>query len=453
MLINNKDLLWSYAATFLKVAASVLLLPLVLRMMDSETVGIWTVFMAITSLVTLLDFGFNPSFTRNVTYVFSGVQVLKSQGFSTVKQGELIIDYGLLKGLISAMKWFYLRGAILLFLLLSTFGTFYIYTVLKNYHGNHLEVYLAWSILCVINTYNLFTFYYDSLLQGKGLIKKSKQIVVVSQFVYLIIAALFIFIGYGLVSIVAAQAFSVITVRYLSHRFFFTDEIKNHLKKSVASSSSEILRIMSTNAIKIGITTLGSILVQRSAIVIGSLYLALNDIASYGITMQIIGLISAVAAIYVATYQPKIVQLRVEDNLKSIKRLYVRGQLFLLATFVLGGVFVLFFGKLGVGLIGSQTVLMDKGMIALALIVSFLETNHAIAGNIILTKNEVPFFKASLISGLVTILLLLIFFNFLNLGIVSMIAAPGIAQAAYQNWKWPLVVKRELNLKFLNLLE
>jgi hypothetical protein len=37
-------------------------------------------------------------------------------------------------------------------------------------------------------------------------------------------------------------------------------------------------------------------------------------------------------------------------------------------------------------------------------------------------------------------------FNFSHLGVIIMILAPGIAQVAYQNWKWPLVVIKDLNI-------
>jgi hypothetical protein len=88
-----------------------------------------------------------------------------------------------------------------------------------------------------------------------------------------------------------------------------------------------------------------------------------------------------------------------------------------------------------------------------AIVVSFLESNHSIAAMILLSKNEVPFFKASLLSGAATITLLFIFFHFTNIGILSMIAAPGIAQGVYQNWKWPLTVIRDIKISKNDLLQ
>lgn len=454
MYINKKDLLWNYGATFLKIASSVILLPLILKRMPAEMVGIWSIFMAITAFASLLDFGFNPSFARNITYVFSGVNKLNTNGYESVNSNAIqTVDYGLLKGVISAMQWFYMRMALLLFLLLSTLGTYYIYFVLENYRGDVTEIYIAWIILCLINTYNIFSLYYDSLLQGKGLVKKSKQIVIIGYLVYLFIASLLIFFGFGIIAIVSAQASSVIMIRWLSYKSFFTEEIRQHLSIAISRPKEEVLKAIYPNALKIGLTSFGGFIVQRSALIIGSLYLTLTEIATYGISMQLIAVITGLAGIYASTFQPKIVQLRVENDLKQIKKLYLWGQLYLLATFIVGGVVLVCFGEWGIGLIGSQTVLMNKSLIAFAVFVAFLECNHSVAGNIILTKNEVPFFKASLLSGLSTIILLFVFFNFFDIGIVSMIAAPAIAQGVYQNWKWPLVVKNELEIKFIDLFK
>ena len=446
MEITKKDVYWNYGATFLRIASSALLLPFILKMLPSEKVGIWAIFMTITAFAGLLDFGFSSSFTRNVTYVFSGVKTFRKTGFETVDKEGLSIDYGLLKGLIASMRWFYSRVAIILFILLITLGTYYIYFLLQNYKGESQEVYISWGILCVISTYNIFTLYYDSLLKGKGLIKRSLQIVVVGNAIYLILASLLILKGFGLIAIVSAQASSVIIVRWLSYRSFFTNEIKQKINTSISVEKKEILKAITTNSVKIGLTSLGAFMVLRSTIIIGSLNIPLNDIASFSITMQLIGVISGLAGIYAATYQPKIVNFRVIHNKKGIKEIYIKSQFVLIFSYIIGGAFLLIFGKWGINLIGSKTQLLPNLMILTLIIISFLEVNHSLAGGILLSKNEVPFFKASLFAGVVTIILLLFLFQYTDIGIWAMILAPGIAQGLYQNWKWPLVVFNELEI-------
>ncbi len=446
MLIGRKDLLWNYASTILKISASAFLLPLILKMMPSEMVAIWSVFITITAFSELLDFGFNPSFTRNVTYILSGVKTLKVNGFESVINPNQIVDYSLLKGLIIAMRWFYLRTALILLLLFLTIGTYYIHNLLLTYQGNHLEIYIAWFLLCFINTYNLFTLYYDSLLQGKGLIKKSKQIQIIGQVIYLLIAALFILFGFGLIAIISAQAASVIIIRWLSYKTFFTTELKGKLKNLQIHPQQNIIKKIYPNAFKIGLTSLGSFMVTKSAILIGSMYLSLDAIASYGISFQLIAVIGGMATIYVNTFQPKIDQLRIKGNNFAIKELYLKGKIVLLFTYLIGGLTLIIFGEKVFIIIGSRTQLLSHSLILAAIIVSFLGSNHGIAGLILLSKNEVPFFKASLISGCVTIILLLLLFYLIKPSLWIMIAGPGIVQAAYQNWKWPRIVNKELEV-------
>jgi O-antigen/teichoic acid export membrane protein len=453
MEISRKDVIWNYAATFLKLASSILLLPIILRMMPSEMVGIWMVFVTISAFSTLIDFGFSPSFTRNISYVFSGVKSLQKTGYEVVDEHSASIDYGLLKGIIYAMRWIYARMALFLLLILISVGSFYIHTIIQDYTGSHSDVYIAWVILCLINTYNLYTLYYDSLLQGKGLIKKSKQIIIIGQLAYLLTAMILLFVGKGLIAVVCAQVFSVVIIRWLSHRTFFTSEMKMILKSNQEKQAKEILSIILPNSLRIGATSLGSFIIQKSSIIIGSLFLSLNEIASYGITFQIITVLISLAGIYTTTYMPKIVQLRVLQNKAAIKYVYIKGEMILISIFLVGGMVLLFLGQWALNVIGSSTQLLQQSMLFVALLISFFESNHSLAGSILLTKNEVPFFKASLVSAVFTIIVLVLLLNYSTLGLWAMVIAPGIVQGAYQNWKWPLVVCKDLAITRWDILK
>ena len=450
---DKNDVLWNYAATFLKLASQALLLPLILTMMSSEKVGIYVVFITINSFALLLDFGFNSSFTRNVTYVFSGVKSLKKQGYEKKINNKNYIDYALLKGLISVMRRFYLVLSLILFVLLITLGSFYISFLTQDYQGDINEVYIAWIILITVNTYNTYTLYFGALLLGKGLVKKSKQITIAGQLVFLFFSASLIILGYGLIAIFTAQGLSIIIIRFLSKKAFFTDQIIKDLKLISNRSNREIFNSIYPNSLKIGITSLGAFMVHRSTIIIGSLYISLEDIASYGITLQIITVVSGLAGIYTSTYLPKINELRIRDNIVEIKKIYLKGQFIVILSFLLGSFFILVLGEWTLNLLQSSTSLLSSSLIIFMLIFSLLETNHSVAGHILLTKNEVPFFKASILSGLVVIFLLLIFLNNTSLGLFSLILAPGIAQAIYQNWKWPMEVSIDLKISIKDFLD
>ncbi|HRZ98921.1 MAG TPA: hypothetical protein P5084_15305, partial [Paludibacter sp.] len=259
--IGRKDVIWNYLATFLQIGSGVLLFPVILRMLPTETVGIWSIFTAITGLANLLDFGFTPSFTRNITYIFSGVGKLEKSGI-TIEKLNSHVNFDLLANTIRAMKWFYSRIAIFAFILLITVGSFYLIQVLnKNFHGDKTQIYIAWILFCFINTYNIYTFYYDSLMMGRGLIMKSKQFIIVSQLAYLLVSLVLILNGFGLISIVAGQACAVLIKRMLSNQYLFTSEFKNKLKEFKTDNFRDIVKIITPNSIKLGITSIGAFLV------------------------------------------------------------------------------------------------------------------------------------------------------------------------------------------------
>ena len=441
--ISRKDVIWNYIATFFKIGSGLILLPFILKMMPTETVGIWTIFTTITTLIALLDLGFNPSFTRNVTYVFSGVKELKKKGIAKLNENNAI-DYGLLKGTISAMRWFYSRMAFVVLFLLLIVGNIYMYFLIQSYTGDKTDLCIAWIILIILNAYDIYTLYYDSLLQGKGLIKLSKQINVIGQSLYLIVAIVLIALGQGLTAIVSAQVLSIIIRRFLSYRAFFTKEIKTSLQSIKSHNQKEIISAIYPNAIKLGLTSIGSFLVNKSAIFMGSIFLSLSEIAMYGITMQVIGILSSLAGVYYNSYIPKITQLRTINHNNQLKAIFYKGSIIQLSVFIIGGLAFVLFGNYALDLINSQTKFLGVGMLTAALIISFLERNHILAAGCLLAKNEVPFFTASLCSGVATVLLLWGLLDIVQWGVWGLILAQGFVQLAYQNWKWPLVLLKEI---------
>jgi len=443
--IGRKDVVWNYLATLLQIGSGVLLFPVILRMLSSELIGIWAIFITIGSLTNLLDFGFSPSFTRNVTYIISGVNKLIPRGIDMSDKQEKI-NYELLSGIIRAMKWFYRRMAMIALVLLTVAGTMYMHHILDNKYtaDDSALIYVAWFLFCIVNAYNIYTLYYDSLLMGCGFIMKSKQLIIISQLVYLILSTLLIFSNFGILSIVIAQAASLFIRRALSNRYFYKDGLKNELGKFTESGHREIVKAIMPNSVKLGITGIGAFLVLQSSVLVGSVFLNLSQLASYSITVQIVNVIASLSWVYFNSHIPQIARLRVNEDLISIRNIYRKSFLAMLLTYIVGTVIIVPTGQPLLNLLGSQTTMLGSGMILLLIIISFLEKNHAMAGSILLLRNEVPFFKAAIFSGICTVLMLFILTGIFNLGILGMILAPGIVQLVYQNWKWPLVLHYEL---------
>lgn len=449
--IGHKDVIWSFIATFLQLGTGVILMPFILHYFPSETFAIWTIFSTIIALTILLDMGFNQSFARNISYVISGAKELKKTGFQQVETSNPVIDFSLLKGIIVTMKWFYARLAIILFILLITAGSYYIYTVAHSYNGEKMDIYISWAILSIINSYSLYTFYYDSVMQGKGMMKQVKQIQIAGQSVYLLVAIALILLKFNLIAVVSAQVLSIITRRSLSYLIVFTKDFKQQLAVESKLSKNKILQSIYPNAIKLGSVNIGNAIVTRSSVIIGALYLSLDSMASYGITIQLGWVLASVGTVYFTTFIPKIIQFRAQSNNTGIKRIYIQSCLFLILIFSLGGIVLILGGDLVLKLIGSKTHLLSSLEILAILVVLFFDYNRGMAEWMLSTKNEIPFFKASIFTGTLMLVILLALLKFSHLGVWCLILAPGIAQNCYQNWKWPMVVAKELRIHFSDI--
>lgn len=441
--IGKREIIWSYIGTAFMIGAGVLLLPFILNKMPDETVGVWNIFQTITALVLLLDFGFRPTFARNISYIFTGVKTLQKNGV-VYTGSNANVDYGLLKGSLAAMRRFYQWIALAVFGLLLTAGTVYFYYILQKYSGDRTDALIAWLLLIAINCYNLYTFYYDALLTGKGYVKQSQQINMLGQVVYIGLAIGLIYAGFGLTAIVGSQFVSTIIRRYLTYKVFFTPQLKEKLADAQAQEPKDILKAITPNAIKIGLTNLGGFCVNKSAILIGSAFLTLEQIACYGITIQVMDILARCASVFYQAYTPKLAQCRAEKNIAQLKHYYFLCTGSLWAVFILGGLAWIFLGEWALAFMNSQTHFVPIGMLCVMLLISALEHNHAVSAGFIMADNKIPFFIPSLLSGGATVILLFVFLYIFDFGIWGLILAPGIAQLAYQNWKWPLMVIKEL---------
>lgn len=449
MQIGKKDIAWNFAGTMMRVASGVILLPIVLRLLSKEDIGLWNIYLQIFGLALLLDFGFQSAFGRNITYIFSGVKELQAEGYAAVNDNDKSISYSLLKSVIQAMRRFYGIIALIFLIVFFTASPFYLSHILKDYHGqtSHNVIWISWFLYGALIAYQLYTYYYSSLLIGRGMVKKQQQIYVIGQSFRIAASILFLMMGYGIVSMVVGQLVSDVFTRILSYNAFYDKDIRIKLKNAVSSPVKDIMKIMSPNATKIGITTLGWFLTSKIIILVAPLLsISLSTVASYGTTMTMVNLIMSLSTLWSSTFYPKLTLYRVNNRYEDLKRVYIKGQLSMLAVYLVCGAGLIIIGPILLHIIKSNTPLLPTMMIVVVLVFALLESNYSLANSFIASGNEIPYVKSVLLTGVFSQVLLLIFIKLTEASTWAMILAPGIAATTYLNWKWPVVVHKHLNL-------
>lgn len=451
MKVTRADLFWNYGATFMRVASALIVLPLILRMLPKEEVGLWTIMIGLNSMIYLLDFGFFQTFSRAITYIYSGASTLQKEGFVPVT-GSSEISFPLLKGVLRAMNRFYGFVSMLLLVLLATGGIWYINRLLIGFSGDIVNAKIAWFTYGVLLCYQFFTYYYDAALVGRGMIKRSRQIIVFSQSLHVIISSILLLYGVGLISMVIGQTVATIVNRALARNSFYDSETKKKLANVTSIEWATILKTLFHTAYKNGLASLSWVFTNRMLAIFGALYVPLATMASYGITKQITDITSTIAIAWFFTYYPKLTGEQIKQGLSEVKRIYIKARIIAIAIFIAITFFLFFAGDAVLGFIGSSTFLLPSGLLVLLFVASMLESLTHLSTSVLLSRNEVPHYIAQTITAILSLLFIIITLKYTNAGIFGLIAVPLVVQLFYQHWKWTLKLFRELQIKPIDYL-
>ena len=146
--------------------------------------------------------------------------------------------------------------------------------------------------------------------------------------------------------------------------------MKQQLSNTEAEDTKDILKAISPNAVKVGLTQLGGFCVTKSALLIGSAFLTLEETACYGITLHIIDILARCSTVYYQYITPKIAQGRANKDMGALRRYFIYSIGILVGTFIVGGLVIATLGNWGLNLIGSETQFLPTTMLCIMLIIN-----------------------------------------------------------------------------------
>lgn len=444
--VSKRDIFWGYFAEFFSLASGLITLPLILRLLSPEEVGINYIMLTIASIVSLFDFGFGTQFGRNVTYVFSGVNSLKKDYVekSNIKE----VNYRLLATMIKTAQFVYKRISIVVLAVLLIFGTYYMSSVTKNFTTVQNSL-VVWIIYSCSTFFNVYYTYYMSLLIGKGLIKESRIAMVSSKLASVFIIFVLLYFELGLLAVALANLIAPFVSRYLSHKYFFTEDLNMRIKPFLITKLEiqELFEVIWYNTRKIGlITVAASSLTYLTTFIVG-LFLSLSDVASFGLMIQLTGLICVISMSFFNSMLPNISYLFVNKEIGGFKDKLALSFIVFYTMFFIGSIVLIYLVPYFLTILDSKTVLPSTFILIVFLIFNFFEKNQALFSQILLLENKVPFMNAAIITGIIAIVAVFGVLYF-KMGIVGVVIAQSIPTLVYSAWKWPLVVFKKFNISF-----
>ena len=210
---TKNDVVWNYIGTLISMTSGLLLLPLLVHYLTGEELGLWYVYTAIANLAVLFEFGFDPTFARNIVYVISGAQSLDGDKVAE-DVSRRSIDWHLLNTVISVSKGVYALIAMVVLVLLVTVGTAYIHVVAAKILDAGIMA--SWAIFCIAVFLNIYFLWSLTVLRGYGDIAGENKARTIGKMLQIIVSVVLLCKGFGLLGASLGYLMNSVAIRVAS---------------------------------------------------------------------------------------------------------------------------------------------------------------------------------------------------------------------------------------------
>ena len=333
--IGKKDVIWSYLGTFFRVSTNILLLPVLVYFLTEEELGLWYVYASIAQFVILFDFGFTPTFARNISYIWSGASQIRKESVETISGSDT--NWYEFKTILKTCSTIYVIIATIGLILLLSIGSYYLIRI------SSLNYLYSWIIYCFAVFFNILYGYYTSFLSGIGAIAENHKAAILSKLIQLFFSVVLLLLGLGLLGVSIAYFLSGLSLRIISKYYFnkyegIGEKIKNIEVKNIYRKCVRNVKIIWRNASRDGLVTISNFLTTQANTLICSSVTGLASTGSFGVSLQIATLICSVSSIPFSSFQTKMQSNAVQGNKSNNISIFTRAILMYVSVFVILGI-------------------------------------------------------------------------------------------------------------------
>lgn len=448
---TRADIIWNYVGTAVSMLSGFILLPLLMRFLSQAELGLWYVYVAIGNLAMLFEFGFNPTFARNIVYVISGARKLSSEGrASDIRPG---VDWHLLNSVIAASRWIYAGIAGIVAVLLVTVGSGYVAYITTNLHDT--SKWIAWALFCIAITLNLYFLYSITILRGYGDIAGENQAKTAGKTLQLIISAALLVMGYGLIGAAIGYFVNAIVLRgFAIIRLHKHKEIEHNRKQDTtpvqATDVKNLLLTVVHLAWRDGLVQIALYASTQAMSIFSSVFLGLAETGMYSVLLQLATAIGTFATAYPKSFFPAMQSAFNEHNIPRQQEIVIKGisVFWILAILGLGGTIIVILPLLP---IFKPDIHVNYLLFVVMCIYIALVQQHSIFCNYIISMNKIPYMRGYIVAAVLGIIFVYVLCNFFHMGAWGIILGQAFSQLIYNNWKWPAYLCSMIDLNYFSI--
>ncbi len=444
--LNNSAVVWSWAFNGFRLASGLFLLPLLLRKLPNEDLGIYYVFLRLIALTPIIDFGFSVSIGRYVSYAMGGATELKAQGI-VPSEGHLPPNFALLGRLLFSYQHLYRYLSLATLVVLGIWGTYNVgLNVLETSSPNH--TWIAWSVTLLAATLEIYFGWWGAFLRGMNQVVLAARLAVLGYALQLLLAAGLLLWGCGLLSLPIASLVGTMAQRFLARRHCLK-LLGNNILSSQKSGEPSLLRLLWPNSWRVGLQFLSTYLGTAVPALIFAGLSGAAAFAAYGVSLQIMGICAGMASVWTTVKWPLVGQYRTRQDFTALRRMLWPRIWLQTATFVLLAGFAVTAGPLVLNWLSPDKELLPANWLYLLALTAFLELQFSFWTTLLSTENRIPSLWPTVATNIFALLLFVVLIRSTSLGFRALILAPLLAGCLFSYWYWPVAGAKNLQTRWL----
>ena len=446
--LRNSAVVWSWISNGIRLTSGLLLLPLVLRELSTADLGMYYVLLSLVALAPIIDFGFGPTMGRFVGYAVGGAEILHAHGPPTPGKAGTP-NYDLLWQLLYTTRRLYRYLALAILVIMGIWGT-YLVELRIDETSSPLITRLAWAVTLVSTASDIYWNWWTTYLLGLNEVRAAARIGALAITVKFVLAAAMLCGGAGLLSVPVATFFSCVLQRWLARRLCLA-KLQGHPPPAVIEVK-KFLRILWPNSWRLGVQYVSGYLTvnANTAICVATFGLAAN--AKYGLSVQIMGIATGMAAVWPNTKFPLINQCHARRDYAELRRiLWPRVWLQTITFLGLAGAAVLL-GPLILGWLRSHKEMLSSTWLWTLMLWTFLDMQFTTWGTLIATGNRLTYLWPTVATNILSLMLSLALVHFTSLGLGALVLGPLLAGVVFNYWYWPPFAARGIGTTLFRFL-
>lgn len=397
-LFQNKNQTWTFYAQIAKLLSGFAFIGVLARMLPSDLLGTWYIFVSLFGVTSLVEMGLGQVIGRHAAYLKADYDLGRISSADFLKFAKI-------------GERFYIFLSLLIGILAFVAGFWWL--KLKPDWQSPYSLTLAWSVYVLGGMLTILGAYYAALVNGSGEMWKTQRAAICASTLSICVLLTMLFFPRSLLIPSTAMLLSqLLLITLLRHAFQKLDIIKNAVlinHPTILNTTLTIQKI-AKDASKMLLIMVYYQLLTNGFVLVLSKYLDIHEIGSYGLTMQLVGVVMSLSMIWSQSSFFEMAAIQQSGDNRRLQSIFLSNLIRALGVSMVGMLAIFFLAPYTLTLWGAKTNLLEPLELSVLLGCIWVEFGLTQFSQMLIAKGDMrvayySFFAAIAICGSGLILL------------------------------------------------